>query len=166
MARIGPPDPVPDLVALTVPRDGSAPITVTALAHCERLLGPFLGWAAVLSLDGELSRRDHEILALRTAHNCRSAFEWDEHSRFAREAGLTVDDIERVAAGADGGWDRRERLLIRAADELHAGTSISAPTWSGLCEYFATPELVEAVYVVGQYTMLSMVANVADPRDR
>lgn len=165
MVRIDPPDPLPELVAMTAPRGGSAPITIVALAHCEPLLGPFLGWAAALSMDGVLGRRDHEILALRTAHNCNSAFEWTEHSRFAREAGIAQDDIDRVAVGVDGGWDRREQLLVNAADELHAGASISASTWTELNEHFTTPELVEAVYVVGQYTMLSMVANVAMARD-
>jgi hypothetical protein len=52
-------------------------------------------------------------------------------------------------------------LLIAAADELHASTSISYSTWTELAENFTPAELVEAIYVVGQYTMLSMVANVA-----
>ena len=91
--------------------------------------------------------------------------EWSEHSRFAREAGLSEDDINRVATGATGGWSRPEQLLITAADELHASTSISSPTWTELAENFTPAELVEAIYVVGQYTMLSMVANVATERD-
>ena len=143
----------------------SAPITIVALAHCEALLGPFLGWAAALALQGTLAKRDHEILALRTAHNCASEFEWVEHSRFAREAGLTDEEIDRIATGADAGWSRKEAVLIVAADELHRGSSIPHPTWVELAEYFSTAQLIEATYVVGQYTMLSMVANIVTAED-
>jgi 4-carboxymuconolactone decarboxylase len=162
MGRIDPPEPVPALVAMTAPPGGAAPITIVALAHCEPLLAPFLGWAAALALEGQLPKRDHELLALRTAHNCRSRFEWQEHAAFARQAGLTDDEIDRVAAGADAGWERNELALLRAADELHRDTKISRATWTLLSEYYGTAELVEAVYVVGQYTMLSMVANVVE----
>ena len=103
-----------------------------ALAHCEQLLAPFLGWAAALALEGRLPKRDHELLALRAAHNCRSSFEWHEHAAFARQAGLTDDEIDRVAAGSDVGWAHHELALLRAADELHRDTAISRATWTRL----------------------------------
>lgn len=162
MGRIPPPDPMPELVALTAPPGGRAPVTITALAHREPLLGPFLGWAAALALEGALPKRDHEILALRTAHNCGSDFEWTEHSAFARAAGLTDHEIDCLASGSDPGWTRREQLLVVAADELHHDAAIGSSTWEALTEVAAIEELVEAVYVVGQYTMLSMVANVVE----
>ena len=111
---------------------------------------------------GPVAQRDHELLALRAAHNCRSPFEWHEHAAFARQAGLTDDEIDRVAAGSDTGWAPHELALLRAADELHRDTTISHATWTLLLAHYGTAELVEAVYVVGQYTMLSMVANVVE----
>ncbi len=162
MGRLDPPDPLPELVSLTVPVGGSAPITIVALAHSERLLAPFLGWAAALALDGELAKREHEILALRTAHNCHSEFEWVEHARIARAAGLTDEEIDRIVAGPDRGWNRAEQVLIMAADELHRDATISLPTWSELAAHYNPAQLVEVIFVVGQYTMLSMVANIAD----
>ena len=165
MARIDPPDPLPALVAMTAPQGGSAPVTIEALAHCKQLLGPFLGWAAALALEGVLDKRHHELLALRTAHNCRSEFEWAEHRRLALEAGLTEEEIMGVADRDREGWHRREQLLLLAADELHASMVINYATWTELSEHFTTAELVEAIYVVGHYTMLSMVANVVTVRD-
>jgi alkylhydroperoxidase family enzyme len=164
-ARIAPPSPLPELVVLTAREGESPPITLTALAHCEALLAPFLGWAAALALNGVLSKRDHEILALRAAHNCGSEFEWVEHSRFARAAGLTEEEVHRVAIGATVDWNHKDQLLIRAADELHENSTIESATWSGLAQYLSTAQLVEATYVVGQYTMLSMVANTASAAD-
>jgi alkylhydroperoxidase family enzyme len=150
---------------MTAPKDGEVPVTIAALGHCEPLVTPFVGWAAALALLGSLSKRHHELLALRTAHNCGSEFEWIEHSNFARRAGITEEEIDRVASDPHKGWDRNEELLLVAADELHEHSSITGSTWAELCEHFTMSELVEAIYVVGQYTMLSMVANVGTASD-
>ena len=53
----------------------------------------------------------------------------------------------------------RERLLLRAADELHADQDLSDALFAALRGHFGAAEVVEIVFVVGHYTMLSMVAN-------
>ena len=136
--------------------------TMAVLARQPDLLGPFLGWAAALALNGVLPHRDHELLALRAASNCHSEFEWAEHAEYARAAGLGEDEIAMVARPVDeGAWTDGERALLRAADELHAGTDVTDATWAALAEHYDAPALVEILFVVGQYTMLSMVANAA-----
>jgi len=132
---------------------------LTVIARQPRLLAPFLAWAATLALDGALSRRDHELLALRTAFLCRSPFEWAHHAVYARGVGLTDDEIDRVAAGPDAGWPDGEAALLRAADGLHGDSTIGDPTWEALAARYELDALVEVCFVVGQYTMLSMVAN-------
>jgi alkylhydroperoxidase family enzyme len=161
----GPGDVRPDageLLALTAPPGGDPPATMAVLAHRPELLGPFLTWAAALALEGTLPKRDHELVALRVAWNCESMFEWREHAGFARAAGLTNDEIERIPAPVDeGGWPAHEAALLRAADELHRTTAVSDATWRALAAHYDTGQLVEVLFVVGQYTMLSMVANAA-----
>ena len=49
--------------------------------------------------------------------------------------------------------------MIRAADELHASQDVSERTWAALSSSWDTGQLVEIPFVVGQYTMLSMVAK-------
>ena len=130
------------------------------LAHDPRVLGPFLAWAATLVFDGALSRRDHELLALRAASNCASDFEWAHHAVYARAAGLREDEITRVAAGPDAAeWEPADAVLLRAADELHVSSTIADDTWERLAERLTPAALVEVPWIVGQYTMLSMVAN-------
>jgi alkylhydroperoxidase family enzyme len=124
------------------------------------LVKAFLGWAAALALNGALSRRDHELLALRAAHNCCSEFEWAEHVEYAVSAGLTDDEIQRIRKGPHAaGWSPAEAALLTAADELHTEQRISDQTWAVLTPTYSPAALVELVYVVGQYTMLSMVAE-------
>ncbi|MBW2268656.1 MAG: carboxymuconolactone decarboxylase family protein [Deltaproteobacteria bacterium] len=141
--------------------DASSTLNILCtIAHHPTLMGPFLGFASALAMRGVLSRRVSELLALRAAWNCRSAFEWGHHVVFARAAGLEPDEIQRIAVGPDHpDWSEEDRLLLRAADELHARQDLSESTWSGLRRQLSDAQLVEIPFVVGQYTMLSMVAN-------
>ena len=134
---------------------------MAVLARQPELLSPFLGWAAALALNGVLPERDHELLALRAAHNCGSRFEWVEHAEYARAAGLTDAEIDAVAGSSDA-FSGVERALLAAADELHATSTVSDATWSELAAHYDPPALVEILFVVGQYTLLSWFANAAE----
>jgi 4-carboxymuconolactone decarboxylase len=146
-----------------VDRPGRGPIpTVAVLAHTPRLFGPFLGWASAIALEGALPKRDHELIALRAIHSCRSEFERVEHSQFARDLGVTDDELARLelddAADAPE-WAEHEAALLRATDELATSCAISDATWAALARHYSAGQLVEIPFVAGQYTMLSMVAN-------
>jgi 4-carboxymuconolactone decarboxylase len=150
------------LLPLIAPAGREPARTMAILALQPDLLQPFLGWAAALALNGVLGAREHEVLALRTAWNCASEFEWSEHVEYARDAGLDDDKIADIARPVDPrSWSARERALLRVADELHAATDVSEATWDDTATLFDVPTLVEMIFVVGQYTMLSMVANAA-----
>ncbi len=130
------------------------------IAHHPTVLGPFLGFASALAQQGTLSRRDSELLALRAAWNCRSDFEWGHHVAFARVAGLGDHEIARIAKGPDAPeWSESDRALLRAADQLHAQQQIEDDLWRLLASEHSEAQLVEIPFIVGQYTMLSMVAN-------
>ena len=151
---------VAELLPLIAPPGREPARTMAVLGRAPDLLPPFLGWAAALALQGMLPKRDHELLALRAAWNCRSDFEWGEHAEYARGAGLTDAEVVAVA-GDPAAFGPTEAALLRAADELHAGCDVSDATWSVLAAHYDDAQLVEILFVVGQYTMLSMVANAA-----
>jgi len=132
------------------------------IARQERLLEPFLAWASALALDGVLPRRDSELLALRAAHNCSSPFEWEHHCVYARAAGITDDELARIAEGPGAGWVPHEAALLQAADELDRRANVSDATWAELADHYEPAALVELVIIVGHYTMLSMLANTAE----
>jgi len=167
------PDDVRRLLGVTVERvagdeigGGGPPRTrplhiLTVIAHHPTFLGPFIEWATALAQHGLLTRREQEILALRVAVNCRSEFEWGHHVVYARAAGMTEDDIDRVVDGPDApGWTDSEQALVRAVDELTSPTyDIDDGTWNVLRAHYDDARLTEIPFVVGQYTMLSMFAN-------
>ena len=133
---------------------------LTVIARHPTLLGPFLEFTGTLATRGALSRRDSELLALRAAWSCRSAFEWGHHVHYARAAGISDAEIARVAEPEiSPRWSAREAALLAAADELHARQRISDTTWAALARDFDEAQRVEIPFIVGQYTMLSMVAE-------
>lgn len=141
--------------------DGLGPPNILyTIAHHPALLPPFLAFSAAIAMRGVLARKDSEILALRAAWNCRSAFEWGHHVEYGQAEGLTPEQIQAIAGGPDPGtWEPEQRLLLRAADELHTHQNLSDELFAELSQCYSQAEIVEIVFVVGQYTMLSMVAN-------
>lgn len=141
--------------------DGKGPPNILyAIGHHPSLLAPFLEFSSALAMRGVLPRRDSEILALRTAWNCRSAFEWGHHVEYALAAGLTDQEIDRIPLGASHvEWAPQDRALILAADELHAGQDLSDAVFEQLRRDRDAAAIVELILVVGHYTMLSMLAN-------
>jgi alkylhydroperoxidase family enzyme len=138
----------------------AAPNIFTTLARNRSLFRRWLRFASGLMPGGRLPRADTELMILRTAHNCRSEYEWRAHENLARSAGLTADQIQQVRDGAGGeGFSAHQRLLVRAVDELHTDQILSDDTWSGLRARFSDAELIELCMLVGHYEMLAMTLN-------
>jgi alkylhydroperoxidase family enzyme len=107
-----------------------------------------------------LPGRDAELLALRTAWNCRSAFEWGHHAQYGLAQGLSHEEIRDIADGPEHvRWCGQERLLLQAADELHGHHDLTDDLFAALRVHWNDAQIVEIVFIVGNYTMLSMVAN-------
>ena len=52
--------------------------------------------------------------------------------------------------------DQLDSLVLRATDELHAEKQISEETWTSLLEFWSEQQLMDLVFAVGQYTLVSM----------
>jgi alkylhydroperoxidase family enzyme len=136
----------------------AANIFMTLLRH-PGLFRHWLPFAGKL-LSGKLPARDRELLILRTGWNCQSVYEWGQHVTIGRHAGLTDDEIARVAAGPDApGWTEFESLLLRAADELHDDNCLSDATWKLLAEHYDERCLIEVPMLVGHYHMVAFALN-------
>src|SRR5262249_14956821 len=83
-----------------------------------------------------------------------------QHVRIGAAAGLSREEIMRVAAGPDArGWSAQDTALLRAADELHAQAKISEATWGLLRERFEEAALIEIAMLVGHYHMVAFALN-------
>ena len=109
---------------------------------------------------GILPRADTELTILRVAHNTACEYEWHHHQRLARLAGLTAEEVERTRLGPDApGWSERQRLLLRAADELHTTRRMSDELWAQLRPLMTDADLIELCVLIGHYEMLAMTLN-------
>lgn len=139
------------------------PNLFTTLARHRRMFRPWLRFAATLMPGGSLPARDTELVILRVAQLCGCDYEWQHHVGLARDAGLTDAAISAVPHGETAGeWTPRQRALLRATDELHAGRTLTDHTWQQLRAVLGERELIELPMLVGHYEMLAMAINSLD----
>ena len=104
-----------------------------------------------------LPPRDRELLILRIGFLCGSEYEWGQHTRIAKTVGVTDEEILRVIEGPDAdGWSPFDSALLRAVDELHSDSEVSDLTWNELATRYDTKQLMDTVFTVGQYNLVSM----------
>jgi len=136
------------------------PNIFTTLARHPKLLKRWLVFASHVLGKSTLPPREREILILRTGWLCRCEYEWGQHVIIGRKTGLSDDEIRRITEGPSAsGWDPFEAALLRAADELRADAMIRDATWDILAARYGTRELLDLVFTVGQYTLVSMALN-------
>jgi 4-carboxymuconolactone decarboxylase len=111
-------------------------------------------------LAGKLPARDRELLILRTGWHCRSPYEWGQHVRIAKAAGISDDEIARVATGPQAPeWSSFDGALLSAADELHDDACIGDRTWDELAARYDEKQLIEVPMLVGHYHMVAFALN-------
>ena len=136
---------------------GRPPHIFTTLARHRGLFRRWLWFAGALMPGGKLPRRDSELVILRVAHNTDCAYEWGHHERLGQRAGLSAEEVERVRSGPEAaGWSPRQRLLLRAADEMHAEGEIGDELWASLAVELDERLMIELCMLIGHYEMLAM----------
>ncbi len=113
----------------------------------------------ILSDQQTLAVREREILILRIGWLNQAPYEWEQHVRIAKAAGVTDDEIERIGKGPTAGWNKNDAALIQAADDLFENSVVSDETWKALSERYNTEQMMDVVFTVGQYNLVSWALN-------
>jgi 4-carboxymuconolactone decarboxylase len=130
------------------------------LARHPQLYKRFSAFGSQVLFKSTLAPRERELVILRVGALCRSGYEFHQHTRIGRSVGLTDADLERVKLGpAAPGWTPLESALLTAVDELHRDYFVADETWRKLETHYRTEQLIDIVFAVGQYTMVSMALN-------
>jgi 4-carboxymuconolactone decarboxylase len=140
---------------------GGRPLNIfTTLAHHPKLLKRWLVFGNHVLAKSTLSPRHRELAILRVGWLCRAEYEWGQHVAIARAAGVSDAEIERVTAGPDApGWSEAESALLRAVDELRADAFVRDATWAVLTRHYDVRQLLDLIFTVGQYQLVSMALN-------
>lgn len=130
------------------------------LAHSPASLQAWMPWAEHILRQNRLTPRDREIAILRVAWNAQCAYEWGLHAWVARQVGMTDPDLAAVVAGpASPHWNALEAALVRGVDELMQSNRISDGTWAELSGALQPDQLIDYIYVTGQFTTIAWVLN-------
>ena len=149
-----------ELLDKTAVGDGDALNIFRTLAHQPKLLKRFNLLGGAFLAHGVLPAREREIVILRVGWNCRSVYEFGQHTLIGRDAGLTDDEIAALATTRAGGsWNADDEALIALADEICGDDCAGHATFDALRRRWNDAELVELVALVGFYRMVSGFLN-------
>ena len=130
------------------------------LAHHPKLLKRWLVFGAHVLSKSTLPARERELAILRTGWRCRAEYEFGQHTSIGRDAGISGEEIRALTRPlADHDWSDRDRALLDAVDELHDDQCISDETWARLQRDWDEQQLLDLIFSVGQYTLVSMALN-------
>ncbi|HKU14427.1 MAG TPA: carboxymuconolactone decarboxylase family protein [Steroidobacteraceae bacterium] len=142
---------------------GNPPRVLNVFATLARHPDLFRRWMPFgnhVLFKSSLPAREREMAILRIGWLCRSGYEFHQHTRIGKASGLSDAEIERLKLGPDApGWTEPESALLHAVDELHADQFIGDGTWQELSKYYDTKQVIDLVFAVGQYTLVSMALN-------
>lgn len=141
------------------PAENIPGIHFTMMRHAQ-LWEKISGLAIQLSAHGKIKPRERELVILRTGWLCRAPFEWGEHVKFAKQLGISSEEIERVTAGSEAkGWNAHESAILSAVEELHSDAMISDETWHTLRDTYSEEQCFELTVLVGQFITTAFWLN-------
>ena len=150
------------LVARYAP-DGSPGNALRTLMRVPALADRVFPVLNYVSNDSTLSPRHRTLLILRTAWLTQNGNLWATHATRAAEAGLTPEEVLRVAQGPISpnsvGWSPFEEALIGLADQLFRNSSVTDATWELLAAEYDQQNMMDAVVTVNEITAQSILFN-------
>lgn len=130
------------------------------LAHSPDTLNKWLPFGEHILRQNALPVREREIVILRVGWNCRCAYEWGMHERVARSAGFVDEDFEAICVGSGHErWEDHEAALLDAVDDMQADWTISETNWERLARHFEPAQLVDLIYLSGNFATISVALN-------
>jgi 4-carboxymuconolactone decarboxylase len=103
--------------------------------------------------------RERELLILRIGWLNQAPYEWALHVEIGKRAGITEAELEHIKEGSSAGWSPHEAALLQAADDLFENAVISDSTWEALSSKYSTEQIMDIVFTIGQYNLVSWALN-------
>ena len=158
---LDPPDWTPAVRAMLDPSSNGRPVANVYRTYAQHpaLYVPRQRLSEYIRTGSTLTPRVRELLILRIGYLCQSAYEWAAHARAGRAAGLSSDEIRRIAEGPSAGWSADDAALLQAVDDLFEDDRVAPATWARLATRFDRRQLLDVLITAGGYRMVSMSLN-------
>lgn len=110
-----------------------------------------------------LEPRAREIVILRCAYQKQSTYEWHQHVRIARDAGLSDATINAVTDWQGSTeFSDDERVLLGYVDELAASSRPSDASFEAVSRNRSTAEVFGVTFLITLYFQLAQVMAALD----
>ena len=129
------------------------------LMHHPKLARRWSVFAGHVMSKQTLAVRDRELLILRIGWLNQAPYEWAQHVEIARRSGISDVEVEQVKRGPVGHWSSHEAALLQAADDLFEDSVVSDATWQTLASKYSTEQMIDIVFTIGQYNLVSWALN-------
>jgi alkylhydroperoxidase family enzyme len=137
----------------------SPPNLYKALANHPPLLGAWSEFSRVLRHESRTPRELRELLILRGAQVMGSEYEWAQHLRMARRAGVREAQIAALS-----GWrtspefEAKEKAALALAEAVTRG-EVSDEVYREATQHFDHHDYVELAVTASFYAMVARVLN-------
>lgn len=127
-----------------------------ALAHHPNVLKGVCALVESLLFQSTVPIRLRELMIMRIAWVTQSSYEWAQHWRIARNAGVPDEDLLAVRD-----WRRSARLqpadraVLGAVDDTLQGGKVSDAVWHECAQHLDRPALIEMTAAIGFWHMFS-----------
>jgi alkylhydroperoxidase family enzyme len=136
-------------------QNGSRTNSQMVLAQHPPLAMAFNQFGKHVLIDNTAPAWARELVTLRIAWHMKSRYEWHYHVGYARNLGMTLEQIADIGVGPDAGsWSTVDAATLRCVDELWKHSRVTDATWAVLAHHFSTAQLMDLVFALGQYVML------------
>lgn len=120
------------------------------------LYAKWFPFATYIMPASSLAPRDRQILILRCAFNWRCGYVWAQHVRISKRLGALGDgEIAALEGTGTFAWDAKTAALIGACDDAARSMRIEARAWATLAQHYSESQLLDVVFTVGQYALIS-----------
>lgn len=160
IAPLAPDDPVAQATTVGSDRNDGKPLNIfLTLARNEGVYKAFSKLGTFLLFKGGIPAREREIVILRVGYRAQSEYEFGQHTVIGIDAGLSADEVTRLAAPEIDGWSDDDAALLRLADELCAFDVVSDDTWQRLTKRWNDEQMMELLVLAGFYRLVSGMLN-------
>ena len=149
---------VPAEVARHIRELGGRPLNLyRVLANAPPMLKVWVDFAYAVRRECKTPRSLRELMILRTAQLSESFYEWHQHRRMAREAGVPEQQVTELTMWRwSDAFDSRERAALAFTEAMVAGT-VNDATHAELARHFDPEACIELAMTAGYYCMVPRI---------
>lgn len=132
------------------------------LLRSPEMMGRVRGLSDYVRFNGALPPRLSEFVILITARQWSQPYEWNAHLPLAVKGGLNPEIAKAIGEGRrPQGMAEDEEALYDFCIELQRNHSVSDATYARAVSKFGERGLIDAIGLMGHYTLIAMVLNTA-----